>query len=277
MVSNQRPAPLSANEKVVIVTESGHRYYFTLRKGSRLHTSEGYFASDEMEGKPSGAAVTSNTGVRAVAFRPLLIESLMSMPRRTQVTYPKDLGFILVSTGIGPGSIVVEGGTGSGILALFIANYVRPGGMVISYDIDDEYFPAVMRHAELLGLSSYIRLKRGDMSEGVEERDVDAFIADVPEPWRLARPALEALKPGGSFAAIIPTVDQLTKTCTELRKNGFLEYFAGELLLRSWRVKEGMTRPHHHMRGHTVYIVTARRTEMSDSSRWIHRLPDGYT
>ncbi|MEM0444948.1 MAG: hypothetical protein QXO86_05710 [Nitrososphaerota archaeon] len=262
-------------DKVFIVTETGHRYSFTIRKGQVFHSSDGYFEADRIVQLDQGGEIVSNIGRRGVIFKPLLFETLLSLPRRTQVTYPKDLGFILVLSGVKPGSKVVEGGTGSGVLALLLATYVSPSGKVFSYDLSDENFPAISRLAERMGLSDVLVLKRGDICSSVEENCVDAFIVDLPQPWEAVDQAKKSLRGGGMFVSIVPTVDQLARTCESLRDRGFLEYFSGELLIRPWRVKAGMTRPHHVARAHTVFIVAARKTSTEKLSDWTLKLPDG--
>ncbi|MEM0381902.1 MAG: hypothetical protein QW059_00945 [Nitrososphaerota archaeon] len=262
-------------DRVLIVTETGHRYFLTVRKGQVFHSSDGYFEADKIVTLMEGNEIRSNTGRRGVVFRPLFLENLLSLPRRTQVIYPKDLGFILVLSDVRPGSKVVEGGTGSGVLALMLASYVAPSGKIYSYDLEGENFPAIAKMAERLGLSGVLELKRGDIYSGVEERNVDAFIADVPRPWDAVDQAKKSLRGGGMFVSIVPTVEQLVKICEKLRERGFLEYFSGELLIRPWRVRQGMTRPHHISRAHTVFIVAARKTEFENLSDWTLKLPDG--
>ena len=269
-------AVFQENDQIILITDKGNRYFFTLRGKRRYHTNEGSFDAEDIIGKDEGTEITSNIGHRAVVFRPLMMEYLLEMPRKTQITYPKDVGFLIASTGVGPGSRVVEGGTGSGVLALFLAWYVRPNGKVYSYDIDDEYFPAIRKHLAILGLSDVVELKKGDLASSVQEKEVDVFIADVPEPWRAVQSAYNSLKMGGMFAAIVPTIEQLIRTSDALRSNGFLEYFSGEIMFRPWRVKEGMTRPHHKMRAHTVFIMLGRKTGVKDVASWQLKLPDGY-
>ncbi|GBC70262.1 tRNA (adenine(58)-N(1))-methyltransferase TrmI [Candidatus Calditenuaceae archaeon HR02] len=262
-------------DRVLIVTETGHRYFLTLRKGQIFHTADGYFETDKIASLIEGGEVRSNIGRRGVVFRPLLLEHLLSLPRRTQIIYPKDFGFILVLSGIRPGSRVVEGGTGSGVLALLLAAYVAPNGKIYSYDIDGENFPAITKMAERLGLSDVLELKKGDIYSSVEEVDLDAFIVDVPQPWDAVDQAKKSLRGGGMFVSIVPTVEQLVKTSEKLRGRGFLEYFSGELMIRPWRVRQGMTRPHHISRAHTVFIIAARKTEFESLSDWTLKLPDG--
>jgi len=43
---------------------------------------------------------------------------IIATRRTTQILYPKDIGFILVTMGISPGQHVLEAGTGSGAMTL---------------------------------------------------------------------------------------------------------------------------------------------------------------
>jgi tRNA A58 N-methylase Trm61 len=46
---------------------------------------------------------------------------LLNTKRNTQILYPKDIGYILITLGIGPGCRVIEAGTGSGGLTQALA------------------------------------------------------------------------------------------------------------------------------------------------------------
>lgn len=48
-------------------------------------------------------------------FQPALGDLLLETRRTTQIMYPKDIGFIMVTMGIGPGKNVLEAGTGWGL------------------------------------------------------------------------------------------------------------------------------------------------------------------
>lgn len=58
--------------------------------------------------------VTSSGGIAYVAFRPLLEEFTVTMPRGAAVIYPKDAARILVQTDIFPGARVLEAGVDRG-------------------------------------------------------------------------------------------------------------------------------------------------------------------
>ena len=231
-----------------------------VRSGKRFHCSEGYVDIGDLVGREYGCIIQSNTGVRMSVHRPLLMDLLSKVKRVTQIVYPKDIGYMLIQSCVGPGSRVLEAGTGTGVLTATLAFYVRPTGRVYSYDINQEYLDAAHYTLERLGLREYVELKKGDVSKEIEETGLDAVFLDVPEPWKAVENAWKALKPSGRLLSLSPTIEQIVETVETLRTRGFDDVSCVELLMRNLRVKRGMTRPEFLMHGHTAYIVSARKT-----------------
>ncbi|MEM4186721.1 MAG: tRNA (adenine-N1)-methyltransferase [Candidatus Caldarchaeum sp.] len=250
-------------DRVLIVTEKRKRYLVQVKAGKKFPCSEGFIDTSKLVGKPYGCVVVSNTGSRWNIFKPTIVDRVLFFPRTTQIVYPKDLGYIILASGIGPGSTVLEAGTGTGVLTTMLAHLVRPTGKVYSYDVKADYLEGVAVRLRQLALSEYVELKQGDVSQGVTERNLDAAVIDVPEPWTVVEACREALKPSGVWVSLSPTVEQVVQTFEALENSGFGDLSCVEILMRNIRVKRGMTRPEFIMRGHTAYIVTARKT-MSD-------------
>jgi tRNA (adenine57-N1/adenine58-N1)-methyltransferase len=253
-------ATIEEGATVLILTEGGKRYLVGVRSGKRFHCSEGYVDVGDLVGREYGCIIQSNTGVRMSVHKPLLMDLLSKVRRVTQIVYPKDIGYMLIQSGIGPGSRVLEAGTGTGVLTATLAYYVKPTGRVYSYDVNQEYLEAAHYTLERLGLREYVELKNGDVSKYVEETGLDAVFLDVPEPWKAVENAWKALKPSGRFLSLSPTIEQIVETVETLRARGFDDISCVELLMRNMRVKRGMTRPEFLMHGHTAYIVSARKT-----------------
>ncbi|PUA34143.1 MAG: hypothetical protein B9J98_01835 [Candidatus Terraquivivens tikiterensis] len=245
--------------RVLLLTERRKRYLVKVKPGVRFHTSEGYVDLSDLIGKRYGTRLTSNTGSVWFALKPTILDIVMKMPRPTQIVYPKDLGTIILLGNIRPGSRVLEAGTGSGVLTAVIASYVMPDGVVYSYDIVGEHLENARKQLEELGLLQYVRLKQGDVTVAIEERDLDTVVLDIPTPWLAVPNAYEALSDGGIFVSLSPTIDQVVETVEKLNSSGFVDITTIELLMRTLRVKRGMTRPDHIMRAHTAYITVARK------------------
>ncbi|MEM3066642.1 MAG: tRNA (adenine-N1)-methyltransferase [Nitrososphaerota archaeon] len=250
---------IQEGSRVLLLTERRKRYLVKVKPGVRFHTSEGYVDLSNLVGKRYGTRLTSNTGSVWFALKPTILDIVMKMPRPTQIVYPKDLGTVIFFGNIRPGSRVVEAGTGSGVLTAVMASYVMPYGVVYSYDVLEEHLENARKQLDELGLLPYVRLKQGDVTVAIEERDLDTVVLDIPTPWLAVPNAYKALSNGGVLVSLSPTIDQVMETVEALNSSGFVDITTIELLMRTLRVKRGMTRPDHMMRAHTTYITIAKK------------------
>lgn len=257
---------IGEGDEVLLVTQRGKRYLLRVARGRRFHSSEGYIDLESLIGLRYGSRIRTNTGSVWVALKPTILDHVLSFPRVTQIIYPKDLGYIILMSGVRCGSRVVEGGTGAGVLTTTLAYYVAPSGRVYSYDVEQENLELVAKHLERLGLGEYVELKHGDLTKSMDEESVDAVILDIPTPWLAVSNAKKALRDGGVLISISPTMEQTVETVERLREEGFADISCVEILLRRMRVRRGMTRPEHQMHAHTAYIVTARKAYGEDES-----------
>ena len=61
------------------------------------------------------------------------------MRREAQIIYPKDLGQLLYQLDLGPGSRVIEVGTGHGAMTMSLIRAVGQTGQVVSYEIRGDH------------------------------------------------------------------------------------------------------------------------------------------
>ena len=228
--------------------------------GKSFHTHKGFIKLDDLIGKEFGKTVKSSLGIEFTALKPSLTDYIMKSSRKTQITYPKDAALIVMFSGIGPGSRVVESGTGTGALTMALAHYVKPEGKVYTYEFREEFQKNAVKNLKRANLLDFVELKSGDITDGIEERDLDAVVLDLAVPWLVVPHAYEALKPSGIIVSFSPTIDQVVKTVEALRENNFVFIETVECMMRAMQVERGKTRPHTMMTGHTGYITHARKT-----------------
>jgi tRNA (adenine57-N1/adenine58-N1)-methyltransferase len=192
-------------------------------------------------------------------LKPQITDYILKSQRNTQIIYAKDAALIVMFSGIGPGSRVVESGTGTGALTTALAYYVQPSGMVFSYDIREESQRTAEKNLRRSGLLQNVELKLKDVVAGIDEREVDAVILDLAVPWLVVPQAYEALKPSGAFVSFSPTIEQVVKTVEALKENGFVCVETFECIMRGMQIERGKTRPQTLMTGHTGYITHARK------------------
>ena len=233
-------------------------FIFTLKAGQKLHTHRGIVCHDDLIGKPWGSRIYSHKGSPFFLLQPALGEVLRSTPRNTQIMYPKDIGFILINMGIGPGQVVVEAGTGSGSFTTALAYAIGDNGHVYSYERKREPQELAEKNLTRLGLNHRVTFKHRDIEEGFDETDVDALFLDVNNPSDYIPLVRKALKPGGFFGSIQPTTNQVTVLIQTLRANGFAFIETVETLIRYYKCEPGRFRPVDRMVAHTGFLVFAR-------------------
>ncbi|HME18533.1 MAG TPA: tRNA (adenine-N1)-methyltransferase, partial [Nitrososphaerales archaeon] len=226
----------------------------------KLHTHLGILDVSALVGREYGLWVTTTLGDELVVLRPTIEDLIMKLARRTQVIYPKDLGFMMVKLGVHAGSRVVETGTGSGATTALLAYLVQPGGAVYTYDINPEFQEVARRNIEKLGLAGAVTFKIGDARAGFEETEMDAAVLDVGDPWEVIPAMRRALKPSAPMAAITPTTNQAERLVAKMKEEGFAAIETLEVMMRNLEARVGMTRPSNHMIGHTAYLTFARST-----------------
>jgi tRNA (adenine57-N1/adenine58-N1)-methyltransferase len=258
---------LAEGDLIVLIDKVGRRHRVRLKAGERHSLHSGVIAHDELIGRPEGIVVTTQLGARLLAVRPTFAEQVTGRQRQAQPIYPKDLGAILVGADIHPGARVLEAGTGTGALTLALLRAAGSEGLVVSYEQREDFLEAAKRAiAETLGgVPPNLVLKLGDVYAGIDERDMDRVMLDLPEPWQAVAGARNALRPGGIIFAHCPNVSQVQRffeCLREVRGFGMLEAF--EVLQRGWTVRGRSMRPSHRMVAHTGFLCFARRLAEDD-------------
>lgn len=245
-----------------------HKHFiFSLKEGGDLQTHRGVLKHDELIGKQWGSQVFSHTGAPFFLLQPSIADILNDLPRATQILYPKDIGFILITMGIAPGQRVMEAGTGSGSMTIAMATAVGPQGQVISYEQKPDTQRLARKNLERVGLDSRVDFKLRDIKDGFDETDVDAFFLDVQNPFDYIPQVRSALKYGGFFGTLIPTFNQVEKTLYALKKNSFAFIETCEVMLRHYKSDPVRIRPTDRMVAHTGYMVFARKIEPATDPR----------
>ncbi|HTP00574.1 MAG TPA: tRNA (adenine-N1)-methyltransferase [Anaerolineales bacterium] len=245
-----------------------HKHFIlTLKSGAKFETHRGVLLHDDMIGRPWGTQVFSHLGSPFFLLQPSLADLLTDLPRTTQILYPKDIGFILITMGVGPGKKVIEAGTGSGSMTIAAAYAVGAEGRVVSYEVRPDMQNLAKKNVERVGLSARVDFKLRDIAQGIDETDGDAFFLDVPNPWDYIAHVRGALKPGAFLCSLVPTFNQVEDLLLAMRHGNFAFIEVCELLLRYFKPEPARIRPTDRMVAHTGFLIFGRRIEPSDDAR----------
>jgi len=248
--------PFAVGERALLFDSRGRRYLVTLADHGEFHTHAGFVRHAEVLGQPEGTVVRSSTGARYTAVRPTLAEFILKMPRGAQVIYPKDLGAILMAADIFPGARVLEAGVGSGALSMTM---LRAGAAVTGYELREDFAAKARANVDaFVSSSAPYDVQIRDVYDGIELRDLDRVVLDLPEPWRVVKHAEEALHAGGLLLAYLPTITQSAQLRASLDDSRFALAETFEVLHRGWHIDGQSVRPDHRMVAHTGFLTHAR-------------------
>jgi tRNA (adenine57-N1/adenine58-N1)-methyltransferase catalytic subunit len=247
-----------AGDLAQLVSPTNKVFIIRLVEGTALQTHRGVLQHDEVIGKPWGSKVYTHLGSEYFLLQPGLGDILKETRRNTQIMYPKDIGYVLLTMGIGPGVHVIEAGTGSGALTTALAWSVGPSGLVTSYETRAEMQNLARKNIERVGLSERVNFKLQDIASGFDERGVDAVFLDVANSYDYIAQVRAALKPGGYFGSILPTTNQVTRLLSALRQEYFAFVDVCEVILRFYKPVPERFRPTDRMVAHTGFLIFGR-------------------
>ena len=258
-----------AGDLALLIDRKARRYMITLAEGETYHCHLGRLSHDDVIGGNVGGWYRTDKSHTLLAVRPSLGDFVRQMPRGPQIIYPKDLGNIVNFADIFPGATVIEGGLGSGALTSALLRAVGNTGKVINYEIDEAVLPKAMRNIERVTPDpSNLEVKISDIYQGIDEREVDRVVLDVPEPWQAVAGIGDALVMGGIMLSFVPTILQVQQLVLALEDDGRFQMIESlETLLRTWHVTERSVRPDHRMIAHSGFLTTAVRCDPKPSGR----------
>lgn len=246
------------HDLVLLVGNDRKTAIVRMQPDQEYQSHHGVLNMSDVIGKRWGESIVTHLGHTYLILPPSLDDLIRNSRRSTQIIYPKEIGHMLMKMNLGPGTHVLEAGTGSGGLTTALARMVQPHGHVYSYEARPEIQAIARKNLERLGLSDYVTFTVRNIEKGFDERGVDAAILDVREPWLYLDQIHAAMRGGGFFCSLLPTVNQigLLLRHLEMKDFGFVE--VEELLLRPWKAVPARLRPVDRMVAHTGYLVFAR-------------------
>jgi len=246
------------NETLTLIDENYHKYLIKTSDKTDKYKGVGVIDPSSFIGKEYGKQIEIGNK-KFWILKPLIQDKLQSIKRRAQIILPRDAAQIIMNCSIENGQKILEAGIGSGSLTIALANTVAPDGKIISYDIREDFIDHAMKNIKNANLDQHVTTKIKDITKGIDEKNLDVIILDIPNPWHVVKHAWKALKPGGYICSYSPLTSQVEKTVLEITKLSFIETKTIENIQRELIVSENGIRPSFDMLGHTGYLTFARK------------------
>ncbi len=248
---------LRPGDLVLLLDPKSRRYLVRLEEGGRFGHHVGGVTHEKIMAAGYGGRVRTTKDAWLWVLRPSLEDYVLLMKRGATVTYPKDAAAIVLMLDLAPGERVLEAGSGSGGLALFLSRAVGPGGAVVSYERRADFLARARENVEAWGAGN-VEFRLGDLSEAaLEPEGFDGVALDVMEPWTVMDRAADALKTGRQLALYLPNITQVVQAVEEARARKLPLKLRRviEVGYREWDVRPPVAHPHFRQVGHTAFLV----------------------
>lgn len=170
--------------------------------------------------------------------------------RGPQVILPKDAGLIVTYSGLSSGDNVLDAGTGSGWLAIFLANLAYPG-KVHTYEKRKEFYELAKKNIESSKLKN-IKIFNDNIRKAKIKSKYDIITLDLQQPYNLIKKLDKNLKEKGTFVIYSPNIEQI-KECVDVFEELGYETKIFENIVREWQVGFS-SRPLHSGILHTGFL-----------------------
>ncbi len=254
---------VSLDNTVVVLKNNKHKHLAVLKDDQEFVSQNGVIKFNDIRELPS--TVTSSKNHEYYVYIPTFDEFILLMKRGPQIIYPKDIGAILIAGNISKNSNILEIGTGSGALTLYLNLILDKKSRLFTLDENEKNQRRAQKTIERFVASSkinnlvdvnYINRKLSDFAFSDLADKVDTIITDIPEPWEFF--LKNQIKQNLNWVSYLPSISQVEKIVTKLRENNFVNLKITETLNREWIVDKKIVRPKNEMVGHTGFVVGAR-------------------
>jgi len=169
---------------------------------------------------------------------------------------PKDIGIIIAYTGLCKNDVVLDAGTGSGILAMYLGSIVKK---VITYEVKANFADIARNNIAKAGLDN-VEVRCGNIVEEIDKIDekFDVITLDTIDSHEIIPKIRRVLMPGGFVVTYSPFIEQTIEIRKAMDRSGPWDAITIECIERPLSISERGTRPGTGGVGHTGYITIAR-------------------
>lgn len=240
----------------------GRTYLFRLKQGSSFNYHRGSIHHEAIVQAGAGKQIATPQGESFTIHRPTLEDYVLNMPREATPTYPKDAATICFLLDLAPGMRVLEAGSGSGGLTMYLARAVGPAGQVWSYEARPKHQAQARRNLSAFEDWGNVTWVEADLSKAELPPDsFDGIALDMMEPWTVLPAVTPALKPDRFLVCYLPNITQVVVLLEHLRVHHlpYLHERTLEVQHREWDIRPPIAHPRFQQVGHTAFLVQFRR------------------
>lgn len=232
---------------------------YLLDQKSDFQSDLGIISQEDIVNAEVGQNLITHLDKEFKVIKPNVNDFIELMDRRCSISIQKDIGTVIVRTGLSSGNKIVDAGTGAGAIALNFGSIVGEKGHVSSYETREDFAEVAKKNISSFGLDNIIEIKNKDIKKGIDENNVDLVFLDLTKPYEIFEDVYECLNIGGYLAVYAPYIDQIETSYKIAKKLDFKDLTILENLEREIEVRNQGTRPKTRMVGHSGYLMFGRK------------------
>ncbi|XP_006819504.1 tRNA (adenine(58)-N(1))-methyltransferase, mitochondrial-like [Saccoglossus kowalevskii] len=225
--------------ELVVVTRECHKRHEFLNKMFNLNSSKtfttqfGAIKHSELIGCYPGKYFPSTRGHKHYVKRASLDDFTVLMNRTPVISYPRDCITACMMIDASPGSKILEAGSGSGGISLFLSRAVGRTGHVYSFDIKEKHHKTALANFTRWQKSWNLTHKENKWKSNVsfyhrrleDSEDIlghtlfDGAIIDMEHAYRAMSFVAGRLKSGRSVAIFVANITQIIEILEHIRIN----------------------------------------------------------
>ena len=222
----------------------------------QLHTDFGIVELSTLADKVPGDTVVAHKGQEFTIQRPKMPDFFRHAKRTGAPMMPKDIGMVIAYTGLNKNDVVLDAGTGSGILTMYLGSIAK---RVVTYEVKEDFVRVARKNVENAGLDN-VELRCGDIVEEINNIDekFDVITLDTQNSKDVIPNVRKVLHPGGFLATYSPFFEQTKEIRDAMEAEDLYDVMTIECTEREISFSARGTRPSTTKVGHTGFITIAR-------------------
>jgi tRNA (adenine57-N1/adenine58-N1)-methyltransferase len=240
-----------------VLLKGNGKLFFVKAGDGDLHTDAGVFKLNTLLDMDWGDVITSHLGFELKLQRPRAPDLYHFLKRTGAPLSPKDIGMIISYTGLNKNDNVLDAGTGSGILAIYLGLIAR---RVVTYEVREEFTRIARNNITLAGLDN-VEVRFGDIIQNIYtlNETFDLVTLDMNPAAEVIPGIIKVLNTGGYCVVFSPFIEQAREVYIAMKDAGFEDAVTFEFTQREISFSQRGTRPSTTRVGHTGYIAFSRK------------------
>ena len=204
-----------------------------------------------------GEIIETHLGKKFTVMEPRVTDLFRHLERTGAPILPRDVGLIIGMAGIGSNDLVLDVGTGTGILSICLG---KIGAKVITYEKNPKFFEVAQNNIKRAKVEEMVEIRGKDVVEDLAVLNGFSVVTlDMRDAEAVVEHARKILRIGGILVVYSPFIESAKKVVECARDVGLSDIKTIDTIQREIEFGARGSRPQTRGVGHSGYLTFARR------------------